>query len=236
MISGRDAETLVVFIHGQPGSREDFDELALRLSESITTLSYDRPGWGKSDLEVSNILGNSRHLMNLVTEARASSVILVGYSYGTAIALQAAIEFPNLIRGLVLISPVGSSRSITALDKFLAWLGTCVRGISIINRLARTERLRIRSFFSFQFEQANLEGDLLHLAEGLSLIDVPVSLIAGVDDYFNPLGGSLALHDSLANSRLRLVRGAGHLVIYQAPDVVSAEIHTMWQHTVNRSE
>lgn len=237
MIPNDGAKTLAVFIHGQPGSSGDFDEIRQRLSESIPTFSYDRPGWGKSGLEASNVKGNSRYLMDLVVGAGASSVILVGYSYGTAVALQAAIDFPHLINGLVLIAPVGSPRSISSLDRFLAWLGTCVKGgISIVNRLASSERMTVRSFFSFQFEQVNLESDLLELTGGLSSIDLPVSLIVGVDDYFNPMRGSIALYDSLVNGRLCLVRGAGHLVIHQAPERVSAEIHAIWQQAVDRSE
>ena len=38
-------KSAVVFIHGQPGEADEFNEVLDRLPQEICVVAYDRPGW-----------------------------------------------------------------------------------------------------------------------------------------------------------------------------------------------
>ena len=221
-------DPVVVFIHGQPGTAGDFDEVAERLPETIKILSYDRPGWGKSHGGATDVMGNVNYLAELLLSKGIERVVLVGYSYGTTVALRAAVDYPERIAGLVLVSPVGSVESISVVDKVLAFAAGCVQHVSIIHRLLGHNKDRIRLIESFYSEQVCLSDDLRQLSNQISSIALPVDLVVGMDDFFNPLRGTMHLVDLLPNARLTLLKGVGHMLLNQTPEMVAGRVFGMW--------
>ena len=221
-------DSVVVFIHGQPGTARDFDEVAERLPATIKILSYDRPGWGESHGGATDVIGNVNYLLKLLLSKGIERVVLVGYSYGTTVALRAAVDFPERIAGLVLVSPVGSVESISVVDRVLAFTAGCIQHVPIIHRLIGQNKDRIRLIESFYSEQVCLSDDLQQLSTQISSIALPVDLVVGMDDFFNPLRGTMHLFDSLPNARLTLLKGVGHLLLNQTPEMVAGSVFGMW--------
>ena len=102
---------LVLFVHGSPGSWENFarflddDELAAKAH----LVAIDRPGYGGSgrgkperSLEVQ--AGVFRPVLERA-RAEGRRTILVGHSYGGPVIARAAVDFPELIDALILVSP-----------------------------------------------------------------------------------------------------------------------------------
>ncbi len=223
-----DRDLVVVFIHGQPGTAGDFDEVAERLPLTIKILAYDRPGWGESHRDATDVEGNVNYLAELLLSKGIEEVVLVGYSYGTTVALRAAVDYPERIAGLVLVSPVGSVESISVVDRLLAFAAGCLQHVSIVHRLFGHNKHKIRLIESFYGEQVCLSDDLQQLSNQISSIALPVDLVVGMDDFFNPLRGTLQLFDLLPNARLTLLKGVGHLLLNQSPEMVAARVFRMW--------
>ncbi len=229
----RPREPIIVFIHGQPGGARDFTEVISRLLGELRVVAYDRPGWGSNKLKAMNVEGNVAYLQEKLVANGASRVILVGYSYGSAIALLAAIKTPKMIRGLILIAPVGGLNSISLLDRFLVFPARYLRLLRHFVRLFKRS-VRSKAIESFYVEQVRLKGDLLGLAEGISSITVPVELIVGMNDFLNPLNGTLQLFDSLPNANIKLLKGMGHLLLTQSPEIIAEQIFSMWSDQSDR--
>ncbi|MEM5515598.1 alpha/beta hydrolase [Henriciella sp. AS95] len=100
----------VLMIHGASANAREFTEtLAPRLSSDHRILMADRPGHGYSERpEGSESLLVQARQMAGVIEAMApgEKVVVVGHSYGGAVALRVALDYPDLVDGLVLLAPV----------------------------------------------------------------------------------------------------------------------------------
>jgi len=103
----------VVLVHGSPGSGYEsarlMDELA---KQGRRAIAYDRVGWGYSARRRDDGLGysieaNARDLLGLLAKLDVKEVSLVGWSYGGAIAMEAAATGASRIGRVVLISSIG---------------------------------------------------------------------------------------------------------------------------------
>jgi pimeloyl-ACP methyl ester carboxylesterase len=101
--------TPLVLIHGADGVMQGFTETVFdTLAESHRVLAVDRPGHGWS-----KAAPGSRHdvpldvrlIREAVHELGVRKPIVVGHSYGGAVALRWAIDHPEELRALVLMAP-----------------------------------------------------------------------------------------------------------------------------------
>lgn len=65
--------------------------------------------------------------------------------------------------------------------------------------------------------------DLTAVAKALQ---VPALVLGGSRDHITPPALSAELHTLIADSRLKIVESAGHMVLIEAPHVVNREIQT----------
>jgi pimeloyl-ACP methyl ester carboxylesterase len=97
---GRD----VLLIHGSPGSIEDWTQLKRVLEGSYRVTAYDRPGHGWSgDTGVYSPTSNADSALALLDTLDLHDVIVVGHSYGGAIALNMALRRPSRVSAYVLL-------------------------------------------------------------------------------------------------------------------------------------
>ncbi|MEM7661116.1 MAG: alpha/beta hydrolase [Pseudomonadota bacterium] len=110
VIEQGDAGTPVLMIHGASANAQEFTHtLAPLLQDEFRILMADRPGHGYSGRpRNSNELGTQAAQMAGVLEAKAGEekAIVVGHSFGGAVALRLALDRPDLVEGLVLLAPV----------------------------------------------------------------------------------------------------------------------------------
>ncbi|MEQ8706817.1 MAG: alpha/beta hydrolase [Phaeodactylibacter sp.] len=107
---GRDSMPLIVFIHGAPSS-SSFWRTFLRDSSLLgkaKLMAVDRPGYGYSGYgspEIS-VKKQAALIAEVIRQKRGQhpSVILHGSSYGGTVAARIAMDFPDLVDGLLLQS------------------------------------------------------------------------------------------------------------------------------------
>ncbi|MHB1987069.1 MAG: alpha/beta fold hydrolase [Acidimicrobiales bacterium] len=152
---GSGAPTLL--IHGQPGSGRTWWPVASLLEADFRVIAPDRPGWGSHPRPATTLGGNAESLARMLSALGVSDnggqrVVVVGHSLGGGIALELALEYPDLVGALVLIGSVGVAAALTGMDRLLAvpLLGDGVlraggaalrRAVSAAGKVSRTGRV-----------------------------------------------------------------------------------------------
>jgi pimeloyl-ACP methyl ester carboxylesterase len=102
-----DAEDAVVFIHGNPSSARDWDELVAANGAFARTVAFDVPGFGKSDKDAPQIqstVGLAGYIQRLFDELGIRRAVLVLHDFGGPWGLQWAMQHPDALSGAVLIN------------------------------------------------------------------------------------------------------------------------------------
>jgi pimeloyl-ACP methyl ester carboxylesterase len=236
----------VVLVHGLGGAASNWIELAPELARDHRVLVPDLPGHGGSaPLPVAPNLEPYADRLGLVIAREAMTpAVVVGHSLGCVVALRLAMRRPELLRGLVLISAAGIGSSSRRARQAL-WLASLVRPGRLIAphraRVARSERLRALVWGSWATPDGTavsplateglLEGASLHTDTGsaamalaaddprveLERIRCPSMLLWGARDPQVPISDAFEYSRRL-RAPLRVVAGAGHLVIAERPE------------------
>jgi len=109
-----DVKRILVFVHGTPGSWQIFaPQLAdARWGDDTLKVAIDRPGWGQSALQSETIetslVQQAEFIAPLLEQLKkqfpASKTYLVGHSLGGTLVPLIAIEYPELVDGVVAIA------------------------------------------------------------------------------------------------------------------------------------
>jgi pimeloyl-ACP methyl ester carboxylesterase len=107
---GSDTLPMVIFIHGAPGSWYDYVRFFgdSNLISKVHLVSPDRPGYGKSGegLPVTSIEEQAEMIRPLFALNKSNQpVVLLGHSYGGPIAARLAMDYPDEVKGMVLLAP-----------------------------------------------------------------------------------------------------------------------------------
>jgi len=99
----------IVFVHGIAEDYRAWNEQIEPFSKDHRVITYSRrmsqPNDNGADCSDSTVENNTKDLLGLVEELVASPVTLIGHSFGGIIAVNFAIENPQLTRALVIVEP-----------------------------------------------------------------------------------------------------------------------------------
>jgi pimeloyl-ACP methyl ester carboxylesterase len=101
---------VVVMLHGSGSSLDAFDAVARRLRGRCEVVRMDPPGFGLTGPSPGRdyrLDAYTRFLDQVLGRLGIESVVLVGNSLGGNIAWQYALDFPERVRGLVLVNATG---------------------------------------------------------------------------------------------------------------------------------
>ncbi|HET9732876.1 MAG TPA: alpha/beta hydrolase [Acidimicrobiales bacterium] len=131
----------VLLLHGQPGTGDDWAAVSPLLTGRHRLIVPDRPGYGRSPGPAVGITGNADIAASLL-DGEATPAVVVGHSYGAAVALRLAELHPGLVAGLVLVAPAATP---AALDRFDLILGSEGAGTALSFALVRGAGLAARA-------------------------------------------------------------------------------------------
>ncbi len=109
----------LVFLHGQPGSGADWQQVLARLPARMPAIAADRPGYGSSQLAAGGFAANARAVLLELDARGISQAVLVGHSYGGGVALSAASLAPDRVEALILLASIGPG-CLNGWDRLLA--------------------------------------------------------------------------------------------------------------------
>lgn len=101
-------EGSLIFIHGTPGSWDAFVSYFVdsTLISNANIVSPDRPGFGKSSYgKPIRSLEEQARMLKPMLEAVPAPRILVGHSLGGPMIARMAMDYPELVDGLVMLAP-----------------------------------------------------------------------------------------------------------------------------------
>ncbi|MEM6679251.1 MAG: alpha/beta fold hydrolase [Pseudomonadota bacterium] len=246
----------VVLIHGASGNLRDFTfSIAPAMARAHPVIAVDRPGFGyttrrqdaaKDPRVQASIL---RAAMEKIGVDRA---IILGHSYGAAVAMAWAVQAPSSVAGIIPVSGVtmpyrGAGRFFSAvgLTSVITWAYTqYIKSIAddggVEAFLARVFRpqsvpegyeayvgaplaLRENTLAANGADFETLNGVLFEMAPSYAGLDLPVEIVHGQADFIEPSSQGIPLHASLKRSRLTLLDGVGHMAHHAAlPQLLGA--------------
>ena len=96
----------LVLVHGFGGSRHDWEPLISALPPDLPLIAYDQRGFGESSAEPGVSFSHADDLLALLDTLNVPKADLCGMSLGGATVLNFALNHPDRVRRLVLVSPL----------------------------------------------------------------------------------------------------------------------------------
>lgn len=263
-VAGRRVHALVrgsgpdlVLIHGASGSLRDFSfDLIDQLAQDFRVIALDRPGFGWSEplSDAPDLQAQARHLRAAATLLGAERPIVLGHSYGGAVALAWATDAPDSLAALVPVSAPSHSWS-TGLP-WLYKLTAPLPGQALLVPLitAWTPKSLLISEVSAVFDPNHMpQGYVHHFGPEMTLrrvtmranarqraalkaeieemiprypsLKLPVEIVHGTDDTTVGLSiHSEPLVRALPDAHLTRLKGVGHMPHHAAPHEVIAAV------------
>lgn len=251
----------LVMIHGSSGSTRDFSPALLdRLTNRYRVILLDRPGLGYSDAlppKSNGIFDQARVLQLAAANLGALAPIVLGQSYGGAVALAWAAERPNTLSALLPVSAVAWPWSSPlpwlyrlnthplfgpfAILMFSAWT-TSKRIQSVLTEIFAPQSvptgyasyfgpdlsLRRKTLRANALQRARLLSEIKALAPRLNEITVPTEIIHGDADHI--VGHNIhavPMNRDISHSNLTTLPGIGHMPHHVSQDALVETIDTL---------
>jgi pimeloyl-ACP methyl ester carboxylesterase len=258
----------VVMIHGNAGYVQDFEFGTIDMvSSGFRAIAFDRPGHGLSELPKTghaSVEEQAEMLHQALDELGIKNPILVGHSWGAAVALAYGIQYPQETAGLVLLAPVaymggghdsGFSRLLRT--PILGDLGLAIAKPFIARRMlsdslkeafypdavpeeyqkaAEKVWLGRKQLKAFARDDLALDDSLRRLASRYQEIRLPVMIVTGdKDKVISAEQNAVRLHQAMAGSQLMVIKSAGHQIPETHPEAVLRAVEQL-KDSLNNNE
>jgi pimeloyl-ACP methyl ester carboxylesterase len=218
--AGNPHGALVLFVHGSPGSLSAFiDFLAdSALNRNMLLISADRPGFGHSNFGVAepSLKKQAAALARILREHPSNRpILLVGHSLGGPVVARMALDFPELVDGLILVAP--------SIDPVLEPNETWWRAPLASPFLSW---VLPRSLRASNDEIYHLKPQLEEMASAWHKITCPVIVIQGEKDSLVPAANAEFAREKLVNAKVEIVRkpDMNHFVPWTNPELIRQAI------------
>lgn len=218
----------ILFLHGWGGSCESFSLIAETLSRDLQVILIDLPGFGKSDLpkRVFGTFGYADIIRRFLEELGINKIIIAGHSFGGKVALavtskdSAKSTRKRVAEKLILIDSEGVS---TKSSKTKISIATFKAAKKLLPALL-TKKLKNRLGSKDYLEAGPLQRILVKVVNEdlkplLPEIAAPTLIIWGGDDQITPLKDARVLSEGIKNSKLEIVKNAGHFPFLDQPEI-----------------
>jgi pimeloyl-ACP methyl ester carboxylesterase len=246
----------VVLIHGNPGSTQDWTRVFGPLAANHKVIAFDRPGHGRSERPKNidaTVEVQARLLHEALKQMHIERPIVVGHSWGGALALIYAISYPKEVAGVVLVAPavyesqdgvslLTSLPAVPVIGEAVNFVLTPLFGASVIRselkkafspdpvpknylRSVLSEWTRSKKVKAYSLDEASLNDSLKKFSPRYREVTVPVSILAGDSDLIvSEKEQAGRLHQALPRSHLAVLPKTGHQIPFTYPQAVVDEI------------
>lgn len=213
-----DKDASLILIHGTPGSWDAFASYFKdsTLYNQVNILSPDRPGFGKSSYgKPMRSLEEQSLLLKPMLEAVSAPRILVGHSLGGPIVARMAMDYPELVDGIVMIAPALDP----ALEPNEDWFRIPMRW-PVIGAIAP------KIFRISNEELVFLDEELEYMLPLWSSIQIPSVVIQGGKDRLVDPGNAAFADSMLVNAPKDIVflKEQNHFLPWNEYDLVKHKI------------
>jgi pimeloyl-ACP methyl ester carboxylesterase len=230
----------LLLLHGFCSSTLVWSKVFLGLAEAgFRVIVPDLLGFGYSGKPRNGeytIGGQAKRIIRLLDYLKIESAIIVGSSYGGAVAATCALDYPERVERLVLVAPVNNNRPLQF--KLMRVFSSRIVGDVVSplllgsRRLLRKRMKRVYDRHEWVLDERRVEArhrplraaathrailrtvrhwDAERVSREAHLIHLPTLLLWGDNDPEIPLADGERLHEEIADSRLVVFRNCGHL-------------------------
>ena len=233
----------LLFIHGFAGSLYTWRKVAPQLAETYNVYALDLPGYGLSDKPTGYDYGNESQaelVSGFVAALGLENVAVAGHSMGGPIAVHVSRKNPSITR-LILIDAGIVDTGVPAFTKYSFFPFPRMSAKMFSKRDFRKKGL-LSSFYNKKLVTDEVVDNFLLASrvEGymkgttaimgsfspvdelqyVPKIKIPTLIIWGEADKHNPPSNARTLNNMIKNSRLVIVKEAGHYVHEEKPESV----------------
>jgi len=246
----------IVYIHGALTTLEEgLIGLAPTLGPDFQITAFDRPGHGDSgrDAGTGRAWRQAELIQAACAQLKLDRPVIIGHSFGGAVAMALAMGFPESTSGVVLIAPIAfpeprleimmfGARAVPVTGDWVSLMAAPTDAVALpalqnAMFLPQAMTPAFRDGFPFALasgrEQLQSDGqDALAMIESLSRsaskyasCQVPVHVVQGDQDLVvNPMLHGRPLAAVLPRGQFTNMPGMGHMAHHFAPEVVAAAI------------
>jgi pimeloyl-ACP methyl ester carboxylesterase len=243
-----DAGEAVVFVHGNPGPKDDWRDLMDRLSPRIRAVAPDMPGFGEADRPRHfdyTADGYARHLGSVIDQLGVRRVHLVVHDFGGPWGLRWVLDHRDALASLTMFNigvllgyrwhsfariwqtpilgelfQLGATRA--RLKKLLNQSNPKPFPDSFIDRLARySDWGQKRAVLKLYRASRRVDAQAERFAAGLRGLDVPTLVIWGAQDAFLPARYAEAQREIFPRAEVHTLEGCGHWPFVDEPERVA---------------
>ncbi|RWO54748.1 alpha/beta hydrolase [Mesorhizobium sp.] len=233
----------LLLLHGGLGTTDMFAPILLKLAESRTVIGVDLHGHGRTALgdRPLNLEAMGDDMAAIVKALGYDKVDVMGYSLGGGVAFRIAVQHPETLRRLVLVSTGYAS------DGFYADMRTQQAQVGAAMADMMKDTPMYKSYvavaphpqdFPKLLDQlgTHMRKDYDYSAD-VAKLKMPVMLIFGDSDMYRPeheikfyqmLGGGLKdagwMRENLSQNRLAILPNRTHYDVFFAPELVAAAL------------
>lgn len=243
-------EPTIILLHGFGASTFSWREVIDPLADIGTVYAYDRPAFGLTERPLTWEQGNNPYspeaqveiLIGLMDNLEIDQAVLVGNSAGGTVSLNAALAYPDRVKGLVLVDaavyqgggapalfrpllglpqldhlgPLLARQISSRGDDFItsAWSNPALITDEILQEYRKPLQAENWDLALWELTKASRESNL---ESNLGSIMVPALVVSGEDDQIVPLEYSLRLAEDLPNAALVIFPDCGHLPQEECP-------------------
>lgn len=217
----------VVLLHGSPGNLQDFRGFMGRLPERFQVLVPDLPGFGKSRARLPDYspAAHADYLAQLLEQQAISSAHLVGFSMGSAVALEFVERYPEKVDSIVFAGGIG----VEELELFgnhalnhsvhAVQAGILQAADWLLPHFGLLERQPLNVAYARNF----LDSDQRPYRGWLQALEVPMLILHGSEDFLVPIEAAREHHRLVPQSRL-ITYDDNHFLLWSRPETIAADV------------
>ncbi|HEX9949716.1 MAG TPA: alpha/beta hydrolase [Thermodesulfobacteriota bacterium] len=217
----------LVFIHGAGGNQTFWRNQMDYFKRAFNVIIMELPGHGAAPGPgAQEIKGYALWIKCALDELKLSSPFVIGHSMGGAIAMDLAVRFPALPKGLVLVSTGARLRTVPDILNGIKQAFPETVKLICERSFAQDAPEELRRFAVAEMMKNPphlLHGDFsacdrFDIMEQVQNIGSPTLVICGDQDILTPIKHSRFLADKIAGAHLEIVEKAGHRVMTEQPE------------------
>lgn len=226
----------IVLMHGWGTNIESLSPIYLSLQKWGKVIVFDFPGFGQTDFPPAawGVGDYTDWLIFLLQTLEIEKADFLGHSFGGRVGIKLASSYPKIVNKLILVDSAGVRQfEMTWRNKILRLITKVGKPIlySLPNQIGSKLRWRFyRSIGSTDYLTAGrlketyqkvINEDLEPL---LSKISSPTLLLWGENDQSTPLSDGVLMSKNISNSKLVVIKNAGHYPFVDIPSEVNEQI------------
>ena len=240
-INEGEGDIALVFVHGYTNNKEIWEEQVSYFSDKYKVIAVDLPGFGKSshnrtDWTMENY---GKDIAGLVQKLNFKKVVLIGFSMGSPVVIEAADLLKDETIGLILVDNIKDVKinyPDEAIEGIKAFMNDIINNpteeklvkTGFIKQNTSENFLRVKKMLDEATSRVGWDDIFTNLIKwsnekdeaALSKLKIPVTLI---NSDFEPTN-SEQLKQVISNLEIEIVKNSGHCIFWDFPEEFNALI------------